>query len=305
MRVFLYHQASGVVADMSRRFRRAAVIVDGTDDLTASALDLEQANYDVVVLDATDPAALAMFEDFRGRGEETPVLLICADVLGAFEKGADDCVGPEFAPDELVARVVALARLKALPVGPVLEVGSVRLFPSRLEARRGDRIVSLTAKECALLEVFLRYPGEVLDRSFLARHCWGDSARVSDNRIAAQVHALRRKLGPPEILLSARGRGYLLWLEPEVVAGGRRDPGSGRNGKGRPLQQAILEVLRRHGRPRTSDQVAAELERHGTTFESGDPTDTVHAILLTLLRRGPVIRSGDKSRPRFKAADGA
>lgn len=293
MRVYVCHHASEVVADVSRRFRRAAVIVDATSHLPESAWDLMRANYDVVVLDALWHEALDVLGELRGHGDETPVLMISTDVLGAFEMGADDCMGPDFAPEELVARVLALARLKAPPGEYRVEVGALRLFPARLEVQRAGRSIALSAKECCVLEVFMRHPGEVLPREFIARSCWDEPTRVTNNRIAAHVHALRRKLGPPEVILSARGRGYLLWLEPGGVQEG---------GGARPLQRAVLESLIAHGRPRTSAQVAAELEDQGFAFTSGDPTDTVHAMMLALLRRGLVIRSGDKSRPRFKAA---
>lgn len=309
MRVLLYHHDTRVLNDLSRRLRRAAVIVDTTTRAASAARSLERSSYDVAVLDDTSESARragrALLHDRRETDDDTPMLLITDETLAGFQAGADDCLAPGFAPEEFVARVIALARRKPLPGGSVLEAGSLRLFPARLVVERRGQSIPLSATQCCVLEALCRHAGQVVDKETLARSCWDKPKRVSENTIAVHIRALRRKLGPPEVILSSRNRGYLLWAEPdESVA--ENEPQSEDEGPPgmRPLQISILEVLRERGGALSSAQVAAELQSRGWAPTQGEPSDIVHATLFALLRRGQVTRTGDKSRPRFRAATG-
>lgn len=307
MRALLHHQDPPTLLALARRLRRAAVIVDSTTELPSPEAIVE-GSHDVAALIPSGPleeqAVLDVVRKARVTNDETPILLATTDVLEGFAAGADSCVTPDVAPEELVARVVAVSRRKPLPSGTVLQVGSLRLYPSRMEVHRDGRVIELTTKECRLLEALARHPGEVVEKEALVTNAWGESARVSDNTIAAHIRTLRRKLGPPELLLSARNYGYLLWAGDESPP---RSPGSVTKDKevpsARPLQHVILDILTCQEGARTSAQVVADLERHGWDPTTEDPTDKVQATLLALLRKGLVIRSGDKSRPRFKVAE--
>src|SRR5437763_9363301 len=135
--------------------------------------------YDAIVLDVMLPG-LNGFETcrrLRKGGVWAPVLMLTArdsveDRVAGLDTGADDYLVKPFAFAELLARLRALARRGELERPSVLEVGDLRLDPATREVRRGSREVELSAKEFALLQTFMRRPGEVLSRLHLLEHAW-------------------------------------------------------------------------------------------------------------------------------------
>jgi DNA-binding response OmpR family regulator len=132
------------------------------------------------------------------------------DTITGLDSGADDYIAKPFVIAELVARV--RAQLRAFEQGELsleLESGGVRLD---LRTRRADvdgEPVELTGQECALLEVFLRHPGEALSRELLLSAVWGYDFDPSSNVVDVYVGYLRRKLGSRR-LETVRGVGYRL-----------------------------------------------------------------------------------------------
>src|SRR5919201_694373 len=135
--------------------------------------------YDAVVLDVMLPG-LDGFETcrrLREAGVWAPVLMLTArdaveDRVEGLDSGADDYLLKPFAFAELLARLRALVR-RGEPERPaVLAVGDLRLDPATREVRRGPSPIELTAKEFALLETFMRRPGQVLSRLHLLEHAW-------------------------------------------------------------------------------------------------------------------------------------
>ena len=179
----------------------------------ATALDLLTGGppYDLVVLKAA-----------RAKGVQTPVLLLTArdtvaDKVAGLDQGADDYLTKPFSFDELLARVRALLRRGQGQRAPVLRLDDLTLDPATREVRRGARRITLTAREYALLEYFLRSVGRVLTRPMLAEHVWGLDFDPESNIVDVYVGYLRRKVdGPGErrLLHTVRGAGYVLRSEP-------------------------------------------------------------------------------------------
>ena len=173
---------------------------------------------DAVVLDAGREGA-ELCRGLRASGYEGAVLLLLPrdDVAGrvaALDAGADDCLGRPIAPGELAARVRALVR--RAPAAARLTFLDLDYDLSKREARRGDRLLELTATETRLLELFLRNAGQVLPRRLILERVWGGSGAGS-NALEVYVGYLRRKLeagGEPRLLHTARGVGYVLTDRP-------------------------------------------------------------------------------------------
>jgi two-component system OmpR family response regulator len=176
----------------------------------------EAHEYDAIVLDVMLPG-MSGFETcrrLRTNGIWAPVLMLTArdsvdDRVAGLDSGADDYLVKPFAFAELLARLRALVR-RGDPERPaVLEVGELRLDPATRRVWRGDTEVSLSAKEFALLETFMRRPGEVLSRLHLLEHAWDFAYENRSNVVDVYVGHLRGKIGR-EALETVRGAGYRL-----------------------------------------------------------------------------------------------
>jgi two-component system OmpR family response regulator len=177
-------------------------------------------DYDAIVLDVMLPG-LNGFETcrrLRTDGVWAPVLMLTArgavsDRVAGLDSGADDYLTKPFAFAELLARLRALARRGDHDRPAVLEVGDLRLDPATREVSRDGREILLSAKEFALLETFMRRPGEVLSRLHLLEHAWDFAYDNRSNVIDVFVRRLRQKIDEPfgcASLQTVRGTGYRL-----------------------------------------------------------------------------------------------
>jgi two-component system OmpR family response regulator len=176
--------------------------------------------YDAIVLDVLLPG-MNGFETcrrMRTSGVWAPVLMLTArdsveDRVAGLDTGADDYLVKPFAFAELLARLRALARRGDSERPSVLEVGDLHLDPATRQVRRGASEISLSAKEFALLETFMRRPNEVLSRLHLLEHAWDFAYENRSNVVDVYVRHLRRKIDEPferRSLETVRGAGYRL-----------------------------------------------------------------------------------------------
>ena len=169
-------------------------------------------SYDVVVLDRGLPAieGLDLLARWRGRGMTTPVLVLSAlgnpaDRVAGLDAGAEDYLGKPFDVDELLARLRALRR-RHLDTARTLPLPGGSLDVDGREATVGDRVVSLSERECALLVTLATRPSRVFTRDDLRGLVFEDA---QSEVVESYVHYLRRKLGP-DVVATVRGRGYRL-----------------------------------------------------------------------------------------------
>ena len=195
-----------------------------TSDVTATVDDawrlLLLNAYDLVVLDLGLPGAdgRELLRRIRQAGMDTPVLILTArgaveDRVAGLNAGADDYLSKPFAFSELVARIRALMRRGHEPRTETLRVGDLQLDRLSRYARRGARTIELTAREFAVLEYLMRHAGEVVTRTMLAEHVWGDDVDTISNLIEVFVNRLRKKTeadGAPRLLHTVRGAGYVI-----------------------------------------------------------------------------------------------
>ena len=208
---------------IARGLRREGYAVDVANDGRDALEKLALTEYDLVCLDLTLPAVDGREVCRRLRSGEAVatdarVLMLTArdtldDRVAGLDDGADDYLVKPFAFPELAARVRTLLRRDSSRSGAVLCVGDLVLDTARHEARRGDRMVDLTAKEFALLRYFVTHAGEVLSQERLLEHVWDEHADPFTNTVRVTVGSLRRKLtagGEPPLIETIIGRGYRL-----------------------------------------------------------------------------------------------
>jgi two-component system response regulator MprA len=178
---------------------------------------------DLVVLDLMLPGLDGMEVCRRLRsGGPTPIIILTAkdsinDRVMGLDMGADDYMVKPFNLDELLARVRALLR-RSQPVHPqVLQFSDLTLDTGTRQATRNNRVISLTAKEYELLELFMRHPRQVLTRDVIFDQVWGYDFGGESNIIEVYIRYLRQKLeieGETRLIHTVRGMGYVL-REPD------------------------------------------------------------------------------------------
>jgi two-component system, OmpR family, response regulator len=195
-----------------------AADVAGTGE---DAIDLAGAiPYDAIVLDVMLPGlgGIEVCRQLRASGVWTPILMLTArdgieDRVAGLDAGADDYLVKPFSFAELLARLRALARRGQAERPAVLQVGSLRLDPATRQVWRGEAAIELSAKEFALLETFMRRPGEALYRLELLEHAWDYTYENRSNVVDVYVGYLRAKIDRPfgrHSIETVRGVGYRL-----------------------------------------------------------------------------------------------
>jgi len=200
-------EKEGLAADVTDRGEECLWMADAVD-------------YDAIVLDVMLPG-LSGFDTCRGlreRGVWSPVLMLTAreaieDRVQGLDSGADDYLVKPFALAELHARLRSLARRGAGERPVVIDVGDLRLDPARRRVYRGDVEIELSSKEFALLETFMRRPGDVLSRFDLLERAWDIGYDARSNVIDVYVRRLRDKIDRPfgrDSIETVRRAGYRL-----------------------------------------------------------------------------------------------
>jgi len=181
-----------------------------------------QNEYDLIILDIILPDinGLKLCEKFKQQNPRRPVLMLTAlgtteDKLSGFDAGADDYLVKPFEFRELLARIRALLKrfLEIYESSNKIVVADLELDVEKKVARRGERVIELTAKEFLLLEYLMNNRGKVLSRNDIARKVWGGDFDVNTNVVDVYVNFLRKKIdkGFDKKLIHTRvGLGYVI-----------------------------------------------------------------------------------------------
>ena len=217
IRILVIEDEAPIADFLVRGLREEGFTVEHAADGEAGWHALQGGPWDLVLLDwwLPGPDGLTLPRRFRRAGHDAPVLFLTArdavsDRVRGLDGGADDYLCKPFSFEELLARVRALARRQDRTPGTLLSQADVRLDLATHRAERGGHRLDLTAKEQALLVLFLRHPGEVLSRTRIYEQVWDERYDGLSNTLEVHVMELRRKLEAhgPRLIHTLRGRGY-------------------------------------------------------------------------------------------------
>jgi two-component system response regulator MprA len=221
MRVLVVDDDPAVSGALNRALRLEGYDVSLASDGPIALEQIAVRPPDAVVLDIGLPTldGLEVCRRLRAAGDDTPVLMLTArdavnDRVQGLDAGADDYLVKPFALAELLARLRALLRRRPEDTSEEpLSFEDLELDPVTREAKRGDRMFSLTRIEFDLLELLLRHPRQVLTRELILDRVWGYTFDSGTNSLAVYIGYLRRKTeleGEPRLIHTARGVGYVL-----------------------------------------------------------------------------------------------
>ena len=220
MKVLVVEDEPKLAAAIRRGLMDDGLIVDVASDGQQGLLMARAAAYDAIVLDVMLPRidGFEVCRQLRADGNWSAIIMLTArdairDRIAGLDHGADDYLVKPFALGELSARLRALARRNTVAVQTVLEVGSLRLDPATRMVTRNGAPIELSAKEFALLETFMRHPGQVLDRYRLLEHAWNYHYENRSNVVDVYIRYVREKIDRPFGVTSietVRGAGYRL-----------------------------------------------------------------------------------------------
>jgi two-component system copper resistance phosphate regulon response regulator CusR len=221
MRILIVEDEPKVAAFIKKGFEENNFDADIAYDGFSAEKLVQQNKYDLFLLDIIIPVmnGLDLCRKLRQTNPGIPVMMLTAlgttdDKLSGFDAGADDYMVKPFEFRELLARVKVLLRNTGKTAGAsnILSAGDLELDLDKKVARRGGKVIELTAREFALLEYFMRNSGRVLSRNDIAEKVWDATFDFGTNVVDVYVNFLRNKIdkGYDRKLIHTRvGFGYL------------------------------------------------------------------------------------------------
>lgn len=220
MRLLIAEDEPEMARFIARGLREHSYAVDVVDNGEAALNEAHVYDYDVIVLDVNLPRkdGFSVCRELRAAHFNGSILLLTAfddseDVVCGLNCGADDYISKPFDFGVLLARIHALLRRANRETARVLHYEDLKLNTSDHTAWRAGRCIRLTAKEYALIELFMLHPNEPLRRDAIARHVWNEAFDPYSNVIDVYVNRLRNKIDngfEQHLLHTLRNEGYIL-----------------------------------------------------------------------------------------------
>ncbi|HEY0480843.1 MAG TPA: response regulator transcription factor [Kofleriaceae bacterium] len=205
---------------LARGLRDAGYAVDATGDGSEGLWYAENHPYDAIVLDVMLPGldGFALLRALRIAGNSVHVLVLTArdavaDRIRGLDLGADDYMVKPFAFDELLARLRAMVRRRYDKVDPVIRIDDLEIDTRARRTRRAGQMITLSAREYALLEYLAHRPGDIVSRTELWDHVYDQAAEPGSNVLDVHIGHLRKKIDDGhtrKLLHTRRGQGYML-----------------------------------------------------------------------------------------------
>lgn len=225
MRILLAEDERDLNHIIAKRLTAEGYSVDCCFDGQEAIDILSYTDYDALILDVMMPRAdgYAVLRALRDKGKTTPVLFLTArdavaDRVKGLDSGANDYLVKPFSFEELFARLRAMTRTSFGTTENVLRVDDLTLDRASQTVRRGNREISLSAKEYALLEYLMLNNGVVLSREKIEDHIWNFDYEGGTNVVDVYISYLRKKIDEGEktkLIHTVRARGYVLRKEEE------------------------------------------------------------------------------------------
>ena len=218
-RILVVEDDSQVAQQLKKWLTMEEHAVDLVDDGTKAVQRMTSASFDLIVIDWMLPGSISgvdLLKQFRDAGGRTPVLMLTAktevaDKMEGLGHGADDYLTKPFYMEELSARVRALLRRPEQFIGTVIKAGDITLDTNDGRITKGDQELKLSAKEFALLEFFMRHPGQIFNAEELLDHVWPTDAEATPLNARVYVSKVRSKIdqpGQPSLIQNVHGVGY-------------------------------------------------------------------------------------------------
>lgn len=219
MRILLVEDDEKLNHSLAFQLEKEGFLVDTCLNGEEALYYIEQNIHDLILLDRMLPyiSGTEVLQKMRNMQNQTPVILITAlgtldDKVTGLDLGADDYLVKPFAFEELMARIRCIARRpRKLELNEQLTFGDIRYRLDDNTLTGKSKSCSMSKREGALLEAFLRNPGQTLSRSLLLTKVWGMDSDVEDGNLDNYIHFLRRRLktvGSTICIQTVRGVGY-------------------------------------------------------------------------------------------------
>jgi DNA-binding response OmpR family regulator len=216
MRVLVVEDYAPVRSAVVEGLTENGFAVDSAGDGQEGLWYAEQNPYDAIVLDLMLPKldGISLLKKLRANGNAVPVLVLTAkdavdDRVTGLDTGADDYVVKPFAFAELLARVRALVRRRYEHRAPVVHVEDLEIDTTKRIVKRAGEVVTLSAREYALLEYLAMRAGELVTRTEIWEHVYDFHSEAHSNVVDVYIGYLRKKLGA-NLIQTRRGQGYVL-----------------------------------------------------------------------------------------------
>lgn len=220
MRILLVEDEKELAAIIKQGLEEEGYIVDVAHDGEEGLYMSENYSVDAVILDIMLPVmdGLTVLSTMRKKGINTPVILLTArdaliDKIKGLDTGADDYLTKPFVFDELLARVRSLLRRKTDVKEAVIRIADIEINTANHEVRRGERLITLSAKEYALLEYLAYKKNTVVSRSDIIEHIYHEDSEMDSNVVDVYINYLRNKIDKDfkkKLIHTVRGAGYIL-----------------------------------------------------------------------------------------------
>lgn len=221
MRLLIIEDEPDLRNVLEQSLREAGYAVDTAADGHDGLHKAQSAPYDALLLDLMLPRidGWTVLRELRRAGLTMPVLILTArdalpDRVRGLDIGADDYLTKPFELAELLARVRALIRRSAGKPSAILTLGDVQIDTAARTIAKAGAPVELTAREYALVEFLALHRGELVTRTMLYDHLFGDDDQSLSNLLDVHVSNIRRKLGK-DFISTRRGQGYVIEAAPD------------------------------------------------------------------------------------------
>lgn len=228
MRILLVEDDLKTGDYLKQGLSEAGYITDWVSDGLSGKHQALSETYDLIILDVMLPVldGWSVLSAIRQAGLTMPILFLTAkdeidDRVKGLKLGADDYLVKPFAFAELLARIMSLLRRGQQREDDVILVADLELDLRRRRVTRAGQRIDLTAKEFALLELFMRRQGEILPRSLIASQVWDMNFDSDTNVVEVAIKRLRSKVDlgfSPRLIQTIRGMGYVLEVGDDATA---------------------------------------------------------------------------------------
>src|SRR5579864_66983 len=218
MRILIAEDDAPLATVIAQAFKSEDHVTEVAPDGDDALQRMQKAEFDLLILDLNLPivSGSEVLRKVRSANADIPILILTAtdevtERVACLDAGADDYLTKPFSFSELSARIRAVLRRKNHPGHAFLKVADLELDYMQRTVHRAGRIIELTPKEFALLEYFMRNPGQHITRNMIIEHVWKLSPDTMTNVVDVYVNYLRKKIDENakiKLIRTVRGVGY-------------------------------------------------------------------------------------------------